>query len=102
MVVDDTHHYELKGDSASHDWEALIPGKDGIIQLGSTGRNFTFSMVHQLRCLDIIRIAVKDNIPYATETDEHGQVRHCMNYLRQVRDIARRLIEAIKLTCCLP
>ena len=82
MVVEDTVHYAVDTAEGAQHWNALIPGGDGVIRLGPNKRPFSISMVHQLRCLDVIRVAATERT--LSLDGERSVVRHCMNYLRQV------------------
>ncbi|KAI0056936.1 hypothetical protein BV25DRAFT_1831709 [Artomyces pyxidatus] len=79
----DTSRYQMHGADAEAEWEAMTPGH-GFVYLGDQHRQFSLSMFHQLRCLDIIRgelVRSEDDeeAPAATELTEH-----CLNYLRQM------------------
>lgn len=67
---------------AAHEWAAQTPG-DGLVFLGPNRRPFMVAMMHQLRCLDVVRRAVLEG-PYENTTGPVAQARHCMNYLRQM------------------
>lgn len=67
---------------AAHEWAAQAPG-DGLVFLGPRRRPFMVAMMHQLRCLDVVRRAVVEG-PYDNTTGPVRQTRHCMNYLRQM------------------
>ncbi len=82
MVVEDTHRYQLDTAQGDADWSNLILGGIGVIRLGPEDREFSVSMLHQLKCLDIIgTAAVKRTLPL---DGDRSVVRHCMNYMRQV------------------
>lgn len=81
ISIEDTRHYQLEGEEADREWDALAPGR-GLIRLGEHSQLFSFSMFHQLRCLDILR---KDYIYGLNETDFDLRLSdHCLNYLRQM------------------
>ncbi|KAI0654304.1 hypothetical protein C8Q70DRAFT_1028738 [Cubamyces menziesii] len=65
--------------NASAAWGALVPG-DGLIHLGPQREPFMVSMLHQLRCLDIMR----DQLTKPRAEREEQPARHCMNYIRQM------------------
>ncbi|KZT24219.1 hypothetical protein NEOLEDRAFT_1135377 [Neolentinus lepideus HHB14362 ss-1] len=69
-------HFDLYDDAQ---WGTLFPS-DGFTPLGPH-KNTTFlvSMVHQMHCLDIMRVAFVRN---RTGAAEHFQ--HCLRYLQQV------------------
>ncbi|KAI0354434.1 hypothetical protein OH77DRAFT_1521711 [Trametes cingulata] len=69
-------HYDFNASAA---WGALVPG-DGLIHLGPHREPFMVSMLHQLRCLDIMRDQLTK--PLAERTEQPA--RHCMNYIRQM------------------
>ncbi|KAI0716723.1 hypothetical protein C8Q76DRAFT_617086 [Earliella scabrosa] len=71
-------HFSLLADD---DWATLFPaeGGDGFIALGPHNRTFLVSMVHQLHCLDVIRVGFVTN---RTNAAEH--IEHCLRYLRQM------------------
>jgi len=75
-------HYQL--DSAD-EWAADAPGdRGGLVYLGAQKQPFMLGMVHQLRCLDVIRADIE------TQTQANGTApttalgRHCLNYMRQM------------------
>jgi len=77
-------HYKLQyGLDAAQQWAALVP-YDGIIHFadgpGDTRNPYTFSMFHQLRCLDVLRAQYR--LPL--EERDMAHARHCMNYIRQM------------------
>ena len=51
---------------------------EGWVDLGPTNRTFVVSMVHQLHCLDVIRVGYLKN-----GTGTHDHIDHCLKYLRQ-------------------
>ena len=59
------------------EWGTLFP-TDGSIKGGSTNRTFLVTMVHQLHCLDVIRVGYVTNA-----TDYRGHIEHCLRYLIQ-------------------
>ncbi|KAI9068925.1 hypothetical protein FKP32DRAFT_1560703 [Trametes sanguinea] len=69
-------HY---GFNASAAWRALVPG-DGLIHLGPHREPFTVSMLHQLRCLDVMR----EQLTKPRAAREEQPARHCVNYIRQM------------------
>ena len=73
--MDSWTRYRL--DSAQQ-WAPLFP-EAGIIHLGSSRTPFTVSMMHQLRCLDVIR----DQLTRPKSQRDIEPTRHCLNYLRQ-------------------
>ncbi|KAI0370718.1 hypothetical protein BV20DRAFT_943592 [Pilatotrama ljubarskyi] len=65
-------------DSAQQ-WAPLFPG-GGVIHIGLERTPYTVSLMHQLRCLDVVRDQL--NRPKRERAEE--PTRHCMNYLRQM------------------
>ncbi|KAM5531448.1 hypothetical protein V8D89_014905 [Ganoderma adspersum] len=60
-------------------WAPLFPD-GGIIQLGPERTTYTVSMMHQLRCLDVIR----DQLSRPRSERDAEPTRHCLNYVRQM------------------
>ena len=71
---DPEEHFSLYNDS---EWGTLFP-TDGSIKGGETNRTFLIAMVHQLHCLDVIRVGYVTNA-----TDFRGHIEHCLKYLIQ-------------------
>ncbi|KAF9228297.1 hypothetical protein BS17DRAFT_799668 [Gyrodon lividus] len=63
----------------SEQWFALFPG-DGLVYLGEDHQPAMVSMIHQLRCINVLREQL--SLPKALR--EEQPARHCMNYLRQM------------------
>lgn len=59
------------------DWAKLFP-TDGFVELGPNNRAFQLSMIHQLHCLDVIRVGFVVN-----GTDAARHIQHCLRYLVQ-------------------
>ncbi|KAI0631475.1 hypothetical protein C8Q77DRAFT_138846 [Trametes polyzona] len=76
LEIDSWTRYRL--DSAQQ-WAPLHPG-GGVIHLGPDRDPYTVSMMHQLRCLDVVRDQL--NRPKSERSEQ--PTRHCMNYLRQM------------------
>jgi Mycotoxin biosynthesis protein UstYa len=85
MPVEDSHEYQLDTPEGLAQWKALIPG-DGLIylQVGKEQRTFSISMMHQLRCLDILRSDIVEIKKQHATLPDTGMSRHCLNYLRQM------------------
>ncbi|THH08335.1 hypothetical protein EW146_g9028 [Bondarzewia mesenterica] len=79
VLVEDTRQYQLDTTAGIAQWEHLVPPDGGIIHHSHKGPQYTISMFHQLRCLDVVRSAV-----VATNASELAKAQHCMNYLRQM------------------
>ena len=94
VLSPDTSHFALDADD---DWGALFPLSDGFTTLyphsppsphspsaipdqDQRGRTFLISMVHQLHCLDVLRVTFAAN---RTDAAAHAHVAHCLRYLRQ-------------------
>ncbi|KAL1949060.1 hypothetical protein VTO73DRAFT_10866 [Trametes versicolor] len=79
VLSSDATHFSLFADD---DWGTLFPLSDGFTTLRSSanapGRTFLVSMVHQLHCLDVLRVAFVTN-----RTGAAHHVEHCLRYLRQ-------------------
>ncbi|KAI0355995.1 hypothetical protein OH77DRAFT_1424288 [Trametes cingulata] len=86
VLSSDPSHFSL---SADDEWGSLFPFSDGFVTLHpssttasssgtSTGRTFLISMVHQLHCLDVLRVSFVTN-----RTGAARHVEHCLRYLRQ-------------------
>ncbi|KAJ3003733.1 hypothetical protein NUW54_g5155 [Trametes sanguinea] len=92
VLSSDASHFSLYADD---DWGSLFPLSDGFSTLHpavlhphphqqqapnspSNGRTFLISMVHQLHCLDVLRVAF-----VANRTGAPQHVAHCLRYLRQ-------------------
>lgn len=57
------------------EWGTLFP-TDGSVRGGATNRTFLVTMVHQLHCLDVIRVGYVTNA-----TGYRGHIEHCLRYL---------------------
>ena len=76
MLTTGRPHYSLLADD---DWGTLFPpGGNGFVDIGPTNRTFSVSMVHQLHCLDVIRVSFVTN-----RTGAYEHVEHCLRYMRQ-------------------
>jgi hypothetical protein len=90
MPQEDTVHYALDTPAGSAEWDTMLPGGgDGVLYLGPQHRPFSISLFHQLRCLNILRLAMVADLQRSNEglpkTDGHSElVRHCAGYLRQM------------------
>lgn len=69
--------YSLYNDS---EWGSLFvyPSK-GFVEAGPNNRTFALSGVHQLHCLDVIRVGYVTN-----RTEFRHHIEHCLHYLMQV------------------
>lgn len=59
------------------EWGTLLP-TDGSINMGAGSGTFLVSMVHQVHCLDIMRVGFVTN-----RTGYTSHVQHCLRYLLQ-------------------
>ncbi len=77
LVLEDGYpHFALRADD---EWGTLFPKSGGFTDLGPHNRTFLLSFMHQIHCLDVIRVAYVTN----RTTLVHG-VEHCLRYLRQM------------------
>lgn len=76
LQFDSWTRYKL--DSAQQ-WAPLFP-EGGIIHLGPERTPYTVSMMHQLRCLNVIR----DQLSRPRSERDAEPTRHCLNYIRQM------------------
>ncbi|PIL34471.1 hypothetical protein GSI_03248 [Ganoderma sinense ZZ0214-1] len=76
LQFDSWTRYQL---DSSQQWAPLFP-EGGIIHLGPTRTPYTVSMMHQLRCLDVIR----DQLNRPKSERDAEPTRHCLNYVRQM------------------
>ena len=87
--MENTVHYDLGTDLGILEWNnATLPGPnyDGVVWLtveGGERKPFTFSLFHQLRCLNIVResLMARRRPPYI---EPNRLAVHCVNYLRQM------------------
>ncbi|ESK86672.1 hypothetical protein Moror_9671 [Moniliophthora roreri MCA 2997] len=86
MYIEDSVHYRLNGyPENAREWESLFPG-DGMFSLAKGGyvQNYTTSMFHQLRCLNVLRVALVDMYKYNNSRGASDPTtQHCLNYWRQ-------------------
>ncbi|EED80445.1 predicted protein [Postia placenta Mad-698-R] len=77
MTFDDSKHYNISSFDAWLDWESLtsFPNGSAYVQLEPNGREFGLSMFRQLRCLNILRVALIDG--------PGDESKRCLNLLRQ-------------------
>lgn len=82
MAFSHSGHFELDSPSGIAEWSAVVPG-GGLIHLGEYKQPYMTSVMHQLRCLDILREElVRERI---NESDEPSYLsRHCLNYIKQM------------------
>ncbi|GJE97586.1 hypothetical protein PsYK624_138070 [Phanerochaete sordida] len=74
LVWDDPSDWTLLNDDQ---WGSLFE-TDGFTKVGPHNRTFQISMMHQLHCLDVIRVGFVTN-----RTGFAHHIEHCLRYLRQ-------------------
>lgn len=74
LVWDDPSDWGLLEDDQ---WGSLFE-TDGFTKVGPHNRTFQISMMHQLHCLDVIRVGFVTN-----RTGFAHHIEHCLRYLRQ-------------------
>lgn len=82
MIVEETHHYGLKGSTAWDEWLSTSPEGVGYVRLGDEDRMLSPSMFHQMHCLRLIQHALSTaerEFPYSPH-----HLQHCLNYIRQM------------------
>ncbi|KAH9943873.1 hypothetical protein B0H21DRAFT_747371 [Amylocystis lapponica] len=67
------------GLDAEAEWAALVP-HDGIMHVGADRAPYTVSMLHQLRCIDVMRAQLL--LPRVQR--DMARTAQCMNYVRQM------------------
>ncbi|KAI0919670.1 hypothetical protein AcW1_003136 [Taiwanofungus camphoratus] len=80
-------HYALDTAMGLAEWNASLPSGGVLLHLGPTLRPFSLSMLHQLRCLDILReilVAFYADESSTAQVEKPHLAKHCMNYLRQM------------------
>ncbi|KAF9562249.1 hypothetical protein CPC08DRAFT_634264 [Agrocybe pediades] len=90
MTFDNPKHFKLDEEDGIAEWGALAP-QNGVVHLGPAKQPYTVAMLHQLKCLDIIR---RDMVAAEGGTSDVGHEgrysgpsalgRHCVNYMRQM------------------
>lgn len=81
LASDSTCRFRLNTSDGAAEWSAIVPG-DGFVHLGPNWEPYTISMIHQLRCLNILR----RDIMREGDANEGPTAlgRHCLNYLKQM------------------
>lgn len=81
-------HYQISGDE--EEWSRLIPG-DGTVHLTSPisdTQEYTVSIYHQLRCLNIVRMNMVEVERRQLQEPDFNVItpstQHCINYLREM------------------
>ena len=72
--------YQVEGRDAELEWKALAPKAGGVIRLGPDKKPFRVTMLHQLWCLDKVRMEIlrQNSSELPTEI-----TNRCLSYLRQ-------------------
>lgn len=81
LASDATQRFRLNTSEGAAEWSAIVPG-DGLVRLGPSWEPYTISMLHQLRCLAILRRDVVREGAASGGPTALG--RHCLNYLKQM------------------
>ena len=88
IAYEDSVHYAVDTPRGRAEWNSTLPSGGATVRLGPRGREFTVSLFHELRCLDVIRDAL---VGILTDADGDARpdgagtlARHCMNYVRQM------------------
>ena len=85
LRLSSTTHYQLDGSNKSlAEFSALLPGGGHTVHIDNNhGRPavFTVTLLHQLKCLDIIQAYYVTDQP--SKQPLSTLVRHCLNYLKQ-------------------
>lgn len=87
MTFEDTYHYSINTTISELEWNSTLPTGGAVVFLGPHRKPFTVSVFHQLRCLNIVRMAilqVHQGVLLGGRGDGGELVNHCMNYLRQM------------------
>lgn len=88
MLSENTNRYQLDTEEGAKEWESLAPEDGGIIYQRNpdTGelKEYTISMFHQLRCLNLIRAELIQPSHFNSHKPNELVVKHCFNYLRQM------------------
>ena len=74
-----TIRFELDSPDGIAEWDANFPG-NGVAYLGEHKQPFTVGLMHELRCLDILRQSV---VRDANAGPPSEWARHCLNYMKQ-------------------
>jgi hypothetical protein len=88
MPVEDSVHYALDTATGVAEWKTMLPSGDGVLHLGPDKRQFTISLFHQLRCLNVLRAAMLLELDRVNEGPpeqdwQTPSTHHCMSYIRQ-------------------
>lgn len=87
MSREDSVHYSIDTPAGDAEWNATLPSGGVLLHLGPSFHPFSLSMLHQLRCLNIVRevlVTVYADDAHSLRAPKLALGRHCMNYLRQM------------------
>ncbi|KAI0362153.1 hypothetical protein OH77DRAFT_1466556 [Trametes cingulata] len=87
LSQEDSVHYAVNTPLGRAEWNSTLPSGGHLIHLGPSKQAFTVSMFHEIRCLNIIRevlVAFYEDESADAGYGRRGDVKHCMNYLRQI------------------
>jgi hypothetical protein len=82
MAASHTIRYQLDSPDGAAEWRSNVPG-DGLVHLGAHRQPYTIALMHQLRCLDVVRAELVRGRDPATE-EPSALARHCLNYIKQM------------------
>ncbi|KZV95270.1 hypothetical protein EXIGLDRAFT_610797, partial [Exidia glandulosa HHB12029] len=86
-ATEDSVHYASHTELGHSEWNSTLPSGGGMLYFGPPGnrQQFSISMFHQLRCLDIIGRELLDERAQMKQWVEPSALsQHCMGYLRQM------------------
>ncbi|THH32298.1 hypothetical protein EUX98_g1891 [Antrodiella citrinella] len=83
LASDASHRYQMDTADGAAEWASLTPG-NGTVFLGEERRPYTISMMHQLRCMNIIRESILEDRSVPETSQPSDLARHCLNYLKQM------------------
>lgn len=87
LSLENTVHYAFNTPAGRAEWNTTLPSGGAVVYLGPERKPFTLGMLHQIRCLGIIR-EILDDFYMDQSPDAKIQrpqlAAHCMNHLRQM------------------
>ncbi|KAJ3574357.1 hypothetical protein NP233_g1828 [Leucocoprinus birnbaumii] len=108
LAFSNPKHYALDTPQGKLEWSSLVPSSpsspNGIIHLGPSKEPFTISMMHQLKCLDIIRMETMvlcrgdlelESFQFASHKDpidQHG-VYECRDWGKVYEEVKKNQVE---------
>jgi hypothetical protein len=90
MPQEDTIHYALDNPVGVAQWSTMLPTNGtGMLYLGPDLHPFSIGLFHQLKCLNILRVALTEelsryNTTVPKQAEQSDLVKHCMGYIRQM------------------